>query len=110
MEQLLKGVTEMTNLEDKFREKLEKEAELWVEGELQRRMMYAMDAIEQQADVSSIVCGEEGAKRHIREAGEFAEENIRHELEFEADVWVKEELKKRNRPMLEDHNLEGNWC
>ena len=100
----------MTNMEDKVREKLEKEAALWVEAELQRRMTYAMDAIEEQADISSVMCGEEGARKHIKNAGAFAAENIRHELEFEADAWVEEELKKRNRPMLEDHNLEGNWC
>ena len=103
-------MAKIANMEDKIREQLEKEAAQWVEGELKRRMMYAMDAIEEQADISSIMCGEEGARRHVRDAGAFAEENIRNELEFEAHAWVEEELKKRNRPMLEDHNLEGNWC
>ncbi len=100
----------MINMEDKVRENLEKEATQWVEGELQRRMTYAMDAIEHQADVSLIVCGDEGAKRHVKDASALAEEGIRQGLEFEADAWVEEEVKKRNRPMLEDHNLEGNWC
>lgn len=100
----------MVNMEDKIREKLEAEAAQWVEGELERRMMYAMDAIEQQADISSIMCGEEGAKKHIRDAGAFAKEHIRYELEFEADSWVEEQLRERKRPMLEDHNLEGNFC
>jgi len=100
----------MTDKELRTREELEAEAAQWVEGQLERRMVYAMDAIEYQADVSSIMCGEEGAKRHIKEAGTFAEENIRNELEFEADRWVEEELRKQKRPMLEDHNLEANSC
>ena len=100
----------MIDKEHRTREELETEAAQWVEEELQRRMVYALDAIENQADVSSVMCGEEGAKRHIKEAGTFAEENIRNELEFEADRWVEEELHKQTGPMLEDHNLEGNWC
>ncbi len=100
----------MINLEQKIREKLEAEAAQWVEEELVRRMAYARDAIEYQADVSSIMCGEEGARRHIKDASAFAEESIRQELEFEATGWVEGKVKDRTRPMLEDHDLEGNLC
>lgn len=100
----------MINMEQKVREKLEAEAALWVEEELVRRMAYARDAIENQADVSSIMCGEEGARRHIKDASAFAEEGIRQELEFEADGWVETKLKERAKPLLEDHDLEGNLC
>lgn len=100
----------MINMDDKMREKLEREAAQWVEEELVLRMAYAREAIEYQADMSSVMCGEEGARKHIRDATAFAEENIRNELEFEASAWVDEELRKRSRPMLEDRNLESNWC
>ena len=100
----------MIDMEQKIREKLEAEAAQWVEEELVRRMAYAKDAIENQADVSSIMCGEEGARKHIRDASAFAEEGIRQELEFEATGWVEEKMHERARPMLEDHDLEGNLC
>ena len=106
----MKGVFPMISMEDKIREKLEAEAAQWVEEELEKRMTYARGAIEYQADVSTIMCGEAGAKRHIRDASALAEEGIRQELEFEAAGWVGEKIRERTRPMLEDHNLEGNWC
>ena len=100
----------MIDMEQKIREKLEAEAAQWVEEELVRRMAYAVDAIEDQADISTIMCGEAGAKKHIRDASAFAEEGIRQELEFEATGWVEEKMRERARPLLEDHDLEGNLC
>ncbi len=100
----------MINMEQKVRERLEAEAAKWVEEELVRRMEYAREAIEYQADVSSIMCGEEGARKHIKDASAFAEEGIRQELEFEASGWVEEKVNERKRPLLEDHDLEGNLC
>lgn len=100
----------MTDMEDKVREKFEKEAAQWVEEELEKRMKYATEAIEFQADLSGDFCGVGGAEKHIRDASALAEENIRMELEFEADGWVEGKLKERTKPLLEDHNLEGNWC
>ncbi len=100
----------MIDMEQKIREKLEAEAAQWVEEELVRRTAYAKDAIENQADVSSIMCGEEGARKHIRDASAFAEEGIRQELEFEMAGWVEEKMRERTRPLLEDHDLEGNLC
>ena len=83
----------MIDMEQKIREKLEAEAAQWVEEELVRRMAYATDAIENQADISSIICGEAGAKKHIRDASAFAEEGIRQELEFEMTGWVEEKMR-----------------
>ncbi len=100
----------MINMEDKVREKLEEEAAQWVEDELVVRMAYARDAIEFQADLSSDMCGQGGAEKHIRDASALAADHIRMELELEAAEWVDEQMKERTRPMLEDHNLEGNWC
>ena len=100
----------MIEMEQKLREKLEKEAAQWVEEELEKRMKYAREAIEFQADLSADVCGPGGAEKHIRDASALAEENIRMELELEADGWIETSLKERNKPMLEDHDLEGKWC
>ena len=100
----------MIDMEKKVREKLEKEAAQWVEEELERRMSYARDAIEYQTVVSSEMCGEGGAKKHIRDASALAEEGIRQELEFEAEGWIESKVKERARPLLEDHDLEGNIC
>jgi hypothetical protein len=108
--QQLKGVTKMIHVDDKFREKLEAKAAKWVEEELEKRMKYATEAIEFQAEISGDLCGPGGAEKHIRDASALAEENIRLELEFEADAWVETTMKERSRPMLEDHNLEGNFC
>jgi len=85
----------MIDMEKKVREKLEAEAAQWVEEELVRRMEYARGAIEFQADLSSGMCGEEGARKHIRDASVFAEEGIRQELEFEADGWVEKKMSER---------------
>lgn len=100
----------MIEMEKKVREKLEKEAAQWVEEELEKRMILAREAINFQADLSSDVCGVGGAEKHIREASALAEEGIRQELEFEADGWVEGKLKERAKPLLEDHDLEGNIC
>ena len=100
----------MIDIQQKIREKLEAEAAQWVEEEWVRRMVYAKEAIEYQADVSAIMCGEAGAKKHIRDASTFAEEGIRQELEFEMVGWVEEKIRERTRPLLEDHDLEGNLC
>ena len=100
----------MIDIQQKIREKLEAEAAQRVEEELVRRMAYAKDAIENQADISTIMCGEAGAMKHIRDASAFAEEGIRQELEFEMAGWVEEKMRERTRPLLEDHDLEGNLC
>ena len=100
----------MIDMEQKVREKLEAEAAQWVEEELARRMVYAKEAIEYQADLSSDVCGVGEAEKHIREASVIAEDGIRQELEFEADGWIETKINERAKPLLEDHDLEGNLC
>jgi hypothetical protein len=56
------------------------------------------------------MCGVEGAEKHIREASVIAEDGIRQELEFEADGWIETKINERTKPLLEDHDLEGNLC
>lgn len=100
----------MIEMEKKVREKLEAEAAQWVEEELVRRMEHAKEAIKYQADVSITICGEDGSKKHIKEASAFAEEEIRQGLEFDATGWVEKKMLERTKPLLEDHDLEGNIC
>ena len=106
----LKGVFVMVKMEDKVREKLEAEAKVWVEEELEKRMVYAREAIEEQVNISADMCGPKSAQKHVKDATALAEENIRQELEFEADEWVQSKLRERTKPLLEDHDLEGNLC
>ncbi len=106
----LKGVFAMVKIEDKVREKLEAEAKLWVEEELEKRMVYAVKAINEQVAISADMCGPKKAQKHLQDAAALAEENIRQELEFEADEWVQSKLNERTKPLLEDHDLEGNLC
>jgi len=100
----------MVNMEDKVREKLVEEAAQWVEEELGKRMIYAREAIEEQVNISEDMCGPQKAEEHVKEATALAQENIRLELEFEAEEWVEGKLKERGKPLLEDHDLEGNLC
>jgi len=100
----------MIDMDDRIREKLEAEASEWVEEELVARMARAREAIEYQADLSAGTCGYEAAKQHVREAAALAEQNYRMELELEAQERVEAQMKERTRPLLEDHDLEGNFC
>lgn len=84
----------MINFEQKVRERLEKEAEKWVEAELEVRMKHAVELIHRQAQGA---CGEHAYEAHIQQATAFAEEALRRELEFERKLWIEEELKKRVR-------------
>ena len=85
----------MENIEGKFRQQLEKEAAQWVEEELVRRMNHAKDAIQEQVSISLPEIGPTRAQDHLKKALAFAEENLRMQLEFEAQTWIDEELEKR---------------
>jgi glycerol-3-phosphate dehydrogenase len=110
MNQSSKGENKMAGMEDKTHDKLRKEANEWIETELAIRMKHADAEIERQADISSISCGEEGAKRHIKTAHTYAEEEIRRDLEHEARLWLEDELKRRENLRLQDRKLDDNWC
>lgn len=99
----------MAGMEDKIHGKLRKEADEWIEKELEIRMEHADAEIERQADISSISCGEGAAKRHIKTAHIFAEEEIRRDLEHEAKLWMDGEIKKHSI-QLQDRKLDSNWC
>jgi hypothetical protein len=85
----------MDDLEEKYLKKLEEEAGRWVEAELAVRMAHAKEAIEEQVDISMPEVGPARAGAHLKKALAFAEENIRMDLELEAQAWIDEEIKKR---------------
>jgi hypothetical protein len=85
----------MDNIEGKFLQQLEKEAAQWVEEELVKRMNHAKEAIQEQVNISLPEIGPNRAHDHLKKALAFAEENLRMQLEFEAQTWIDEELEKR---------------
>ena len=100
----------MKSVEERIREELNTEAEKWVKAELVKRMGYAKEAIEYQADVSSMVCGEEGAEKHVKNAGAYAKEEIRRDLEHEARLWVEKEHTRRMKFVTQEDSLEPRNC
>lgn len=85
----------MNDIENKFLHRLNQEAADWVEEELKKRMVLAKEAIEEQVRISMPEIGPTKAGNHLKKALAYAEEEIRMELEFEAQTWIDEELKKR---------------
>ena len=92
----------MDNIEDKVRKSLEEEAAQWVEKELFARMIHAKEAIEEQVNISQPEIGPARAGDHLKKALSFAQENIRMELELEAQAWIDEEFKKRKAALEEE--------
>ena len=92
----------MDNIEDKFLQRLEEEAAQWVEKELFTRMIYAKEAIEEQVNVSQPEIGPERSSVHLEKALSFAEENLRLELEMEAQAWVDQEMSKHDASLKND--------
>jgi hypothetical protein len=85
----------MIDIEEKFRERLKKEARQWVEDELARRMEHARAEIRRQVEIASESCGEERARKRMADAIAYAEEEIHKELENEAWVRVEEQMRVR---------------
>jgi hypothetical protein len=85
----------MDDLEEKHLEKLEEDAARWIQDELAVRMAHAREAIEDQVNISMPEIGPTRAGNHLKKALAFAEENIRMDLELEAQAWIDEEMKKR---------------
>lgn len=92
----------MDNTEDNFLQRLEKEAAQWVEKELFARMIHAKEAIQEQVDISLPDIGPSHAGDHFKKAMAFAQENLRMELELEAQAWIDEEIRKHEASLMED--------
>jgi len=83
------------SMEEKLREKLKKEAEEWVEKELNKRMDYAEAEILKQANVALEAVGANKAQKHVVDAMAYAEREIWVDLDNYSRVWIEEEVKKR---------------
>lgn len=92
----------MDKTEDKFLQRLEEEAADWVEKELFKRMIHAKEVIQEQVNISQPDIGPTRAGDHLKKAVAFALENLRMDLELEAQAWIDEEVKKRKASLEED--------
>jgi len=75
--------------------RLRKEANNWIEGEMEARMAAAVEEIATQADVGSDALPEDVIQKHITDATRYAEQEIRRELELEADKWIEDRMKEQ---------------
>ena len=91
----------MEKIEEKFMQRLEEDAAKWIEEELAKRMVLAKEAIEEQANTAVSQVGPGRAMKHIEKALAYAEENLRMDLEFEANTWIEEEIRKRKAAVKE---------
>ena len=92
----------MNEIEDKFLQHLEDEADKWVEEELARRMVTVKEAIQEQVNISLPEIGPARGGNHLKNALAYAEEEVRRELEFEAQARIDEEMKRRRAAMGSD--------
>ena len=98
--QVLKGV-DMTEKEAELRKQLEEEAKVWVKEEFTRRFAIAKETMEKQGRETEEHLRQKGIKETGRIASEtqmsisYAKSELYKDVQFEADNWVEEELKKR---------------
>ena len=85
----------MERIEDLFLQRLEERAAKWVEEEIARRMIHIKESLQEQVNISLSEIGLTRAGNHFMKAVAFAEENLRMDLEFDAQTWIDEELGKR---------------
>jgi F0F1-type ATP synthase membrane subunit b/b' len=91
----------MSDKEAKLRKQLDEEAKAWVKEEFSRRFQIARETMEKQGRETE----EHLRKTGINDAGRIASETqlsisyakseLFKDVQFEADSWVDEELKKR---------------
>ena len=82
----------MTRTEELSRARLRKEANKWIEMEMETRMAAAVEEIAMQAEVGSNILPEHAVQKHVTEATSYAEQEIRRELELEAEEWIERKL------------------
>jgi len=91
----------MTDKETKLREQLEEEAKVWVKKEFERRMAIARETMEKSGRETEEHLRQKGIKETGQIASQtqmsisYAKSELIMDVQFEADNWVEEELKKR---------------
>jgi hypothetical protein len=96
----------MTKLEDKIRKELEEEAKEWIQEEYRRRQKLVREEIQKQVAYAEEHEGSHGAaavRSYHEKAMGYAMNELRNQLQFEADQWIIEEMGKR----LETAKKEG---
>jgi hypothetical protein len=87
----------MAQVDELLRRRLKREAEQWIEQELEARMAAAEEEINLQADIGSNLHCTGTVNKHIEDATAYARQEILRELEVQAEDWIREELKKRSK-------------
>lgn len=91
----------MSEKEAKLREQLEEEAKVWVKEEFARRYQLARETMEKQGRETEEHLHKMGISDTSRIASEtqmsisYAKSELMKDIQFEAENWVEEELKKR---------------
>jgi len=91
----------MTDKEAKLREQLEEEAKAWVKEEFARRFSIARETMEKHGRETEEHLRQKGIKETGQIASQtqmsisYAKSELIKDVQFEADNWVEEELKKR---------------
>jgi hypothetical protein len=91
----------MSAKETKLREQLEEEAKKWVKEEFARRFQIARETMEKQGRETEEHLHKTGISDTSRIASEtqlsisYAKSELFKDVQFEADNWVEEELKRR---------------
>ena len=91
----------MSGKETKLREQVEEEAKAWVKEEFARRFQIARETMEKQGRETEEHLRKTGIDDRGRIASEtqlsisYAKSELFKDVQFEADNWVEEELKRR---------------
>jgi len=106
----------MTHENEILSSRLKREAQQWIELEMEKRMAAAEEEIKYPADVGSNIYMDEITSKHVKDATDYARQEIRRELEMDAERWIEEELKKRGENIektqlkYRDESLDARFC
>ena len=92
------------------RASLRKEADQWIELEMETRMAAAAEEIATQADVGSNILPEPAIQKHVTDATRYAEQEIRRDLEMEADSWIERKMKEQAEFAVPDADHPCSGC
>jgi len=101
MDTAIRKESDMTEEETELREQLEEEAKVWVKEEFARRFTIARETLEKQSRESEEFIRKSGITEPSSIASEtqlslsYAKSELYKDVQFEADNWIEEEVKKR---------------
>lgn len=86
----------MTHKDEVRVARLRREADKWIEEEMEARMAAAAEEIAVQAEVASNAVPESVVQKHVEEATRYARQEMLRELELEAESWIERKLKDQD--------------